>query len=236
MLSAKALKRMNAYVAKLDASVGATASKLAPTNKGVTASSLKTVIAQLNTDALNIQKIYAGLKKVLSNRSAYLKASKNDAMAKILSDIAVVATKIDLVKAVAESEMEEEIDTDNLEADDILNDLQEETGVSMGEEPEFDDEEVAVEGEGEGEGEFPTEDAEGEEPEFDEDEVAVEGEDMNSDEGEEDFDLSGIFPEEEIEEAPVAPTASKKAAAKKATAKVITKTTSGTSPLFNFVG
>lgn len=237
MLSDKTLKRMNAYVANLDAKISKTAGNLAPKNKTVTASNLKQMIASLREDAKNISKVYAGLRKVMSSKVAYTKASKSVAMSKMISDIAVVATKIDLIMAVAEAEMKDQVDTENLEPEDILSDLSSDTGVDL----EADDGDDEFETPEEEEEETPEEEAtETEADAYGDDSVPASDEkeygiDVNA---EDEFDPSELFPEEEEEEKP-APVAKKAKTTLKANAKATTtvkaNATSTREPLFNFM-
>lgn len=221
MVSKRQIALLANFIKGCDERVEKTANGLMNQAK-VTASSKKTVVAKLGSEAKGVQKVYGGLKAVLGTKAAYKASAKNKELASVLADLAIVATKIDMIKSIAEGEiLEEEIPAD-VSAEDILGEL---TG-DMGEE-ELPADGVETEGEEEDTEELP------------EEEEAVADEDLFGTEAEGEEDV-----EEEEVPATVPAVASKRSKASKQSKRIIAKQTvkptvkaSGSSiGLFTFIG
>jgi len=202
VIASRTLKKVNVLLAKLDKQAGETASGLLDGSIAA-----KDAMDSIGTISKEIRALYDGIKTtVTASTKSFTASVRDEDLDKSLSSLSIVATKLDLIEKIASDMMEDEIDEEDVSADDILNDLGVESEEEENEGDESEEEENSEEAE---EGETEAE----EEAESEEDEA-----------------------EEEIEEEDDIPvTASKKFVAKKRAVKVVSRKKQETSNIFNFI-
>lgn len=117
MMRKNTAKKISAFVSKLDAS-----SKLLIANILDGKISKADAIKQIDDSIGEIQKIYKAVKTLASTKKLFIKASKDDNFETAIASITSIATRLDLVKQIAES-LDDEEDYSNVSSDDILKDL-----------------------------------------------------------------------------------------------------------------
>ena len=124
MLKEKTAKKIKAFVSKMD-----TTSKLLIASIVDGKISRADAIKQVDASLSEVQKIYSAINSMASTRDSFVKASKNEHFEASLSSVSAIATRLDLVKQMAES-IDDEEDYEDVSSDEILEDM----GVSV-EEP-----------------------------------------------------------------------------------------------------
>jgi exosome complex component RRP41 len=117
MMRKNTANKISAFVSKLD-----TSSKLLIANILDGTMSKADAIKQIDANIGEIQKIYKAVRTLASTKALFIKASKDDNFENAVSSITSIATRLDLVKQVAES-LDDEEDYSDVSSDDILNDL-----------------------------------------------------------------------------------------------------------------
>lgn len=110
-------KKISAFVSKLD-----TSSKVLIANILDGTMSKADALKQIDANISEIQKIYKAVKALASTKALFVKASKDDNFETVVSSITSIATRLDLVRQVAES-LDDEKDYSDISSDEILEDL-----------------------------------------------------------------------------------------------------------------
>lgn len=110
-------KKISAFVSKLD-----TSSKLLIAKILDGKISKADAIKEIDGNISEIQKIYKAVKTLASTKTLFIKASKDDNFETAIAGITSIATRLDLVKQVAES-LDDEEDYSDISSDDILKEL-----------------------------------------------------------------------------------------------------------------
>jgi hypothetical protein len=110
-------KKISAFVSKLDSS-----SKVLIAGILDGTMSKADAIKQINANIAEIQKIYKAVRTLASTKQMFIKASKDDNFEASVLSITSIATRLDLMKQVAES-LDDEEDYSDISSEDILEDL-----------------------------------------------------------------------------------------------------------------
>ena len=117
MMRKNTAKKISAFVSKLDVS-----SKVLIANILDGTMSKADALKQIDANISEIQKIYKAVKTLASTKQLFIKASKDDNFENAVASITSIATRLDLVKQVAES-LDDEEDYSDVSSEDILEDL-----------------------------------------------------------------------------------------------------------------
>ena len=117
MMRKNTAKKISAFVSKLDSS-----SKVLIAGILDGTMSKADAIKQIDANIVEIQKIYKAVKTLASTKQMFIKASRDDNFEASVSSITSIATRLDLIKQVAES-LDDEEDYSDISSEDILEDL-----------------------------------------------------------------------------------------------------------------
>ena len=233
MMRKNTAKKISAFVSKLD---GSSKVLIAGILDGTM--SKADAIKQIDANIVEIQKIYKAVKTLASTKQMFIKASRDDNFEASVSSITSIATRLDLIKQVAES-LDDEEDYSDISSEDILEDL----GV---EDVEVSEEVVPTEEVVETPAEVVVPDVVEDEVEITETEAEMEEtiEEIIEDETEDEIEFEAEEPEEEMEfeeeDGDVLFEGSKKSSAsvkkiKKLVSKIKKTNDAGTTGLFDFI-
>lgn len=233
MMRKNTAKKISAFVSKLDSS-----SKVLIAGILDGTMSKADAIKQIDANIVEIQKIYKAVKTLASTKQMFIKASRDDNFEASVSSITSIATRLDLIKQVAES-LDDEEDYSDISSEDILEDL----GV---EDVEVSEEVVPTEEVVETPAEVVVPDVVEDEVEITETEAEMEEtiEEIIEDETEDEIEFEAEEPEEEMEfeeeDGDVLFEGSKKSSAsvkkiKKLVSKIKKTNDAGTTGLFDFI-
>ena len=233
MMRKNTAKKISAFVSKLDSS-----SKVLIAGILDGTMSKADAIKQIDANIVEIQKIYKAVRTLASTKQMFIKASRDDNFEASVSSITSIATRLDLIKQVAES-LDDEEDYSDISSEDILEDL----GV---EDVEVSEEVVPTEEVVETPAEVVVPDVVEDEVEITETEAEMEEtiEEIIEDETEDEIEFEAEEPEEEMEfeeeDGDVLFEGSKKSSAsvkkiKKLVSKIKKTNDAGTTGLFDFI-
>jgi len=128
IIATKTQGKLKKLIAKFDNETGATM-KLAM--GGINLAGKREALASLDTVANEIKRLYAGLKSVITaSNKAFMATTEDETIASMVSDLAIIATRIDLATAAITAEIEAEVETvaeveedEEVSTSDILDEL-----------------------------------------------------------------------------------------------------------------
>lgn len=127
IIAKKTQGKLKKLIAKFDKDTGATmVLAMGDTNLA----GKKEALASLDTAANEIKRLYAGLKSVVTaSNQAFTAATEDDTVASMISDLAIIATRIDLATAAITADVEAEVET-TAEVETIAEEDEEEVSTS----------------------------------------------------------------------------------------------------------